>query len=387
MNCPKCGSSLSDGATFCPNCGSMLGGAPASQSPFQPQPDYQKQSRPGFQQQSQSQSPFQQQSQSQSPFQQPQTGFQQQSKSPFEQQPQSQSPFQQQPQTGFQQQPQSPFPQQSQPRPDFQQQSQTQSPFQQQPQTGFQPQSHSPFQSQPQSPFQQQSQSPFQQQPQPDFQSSGSSYYNYPAPKKKSKKPLIIGIAAGVVALIAIVLLVIFVVLPAFNGGSEGEKGGAPVTNEQEAGNVHDSVDSVIDEMNDSTDKLIAGEFSADAYDEWLDAFGDLAPEDAREAFIEDVADDTSIEEFGAALEYMDLELVFDQGEELSSSELDDINDELADAGSSAEATSGYYVSLELTATLLEDMNGYDAGETQSETRDEGDLYIIEVDGSWYLWY
>ncbi len=357
MNCPKCGSSLSDGATFCPNCGSMLGGAPASQSPFQPQSDYQKQSRPGFQQQSQS--PFQQQPQSQSPFQQqPQTGFQQQSQSPF--QSQSQSPFQQQ----------------SQPRPDFQQQ----------PQTGFQQQSQSPFQSQPQSPFQQQSQSPFQQQPQPDFQSSGSSYYNYPAPKKKSKKPLIIGIAAGVVALIAIVLLVIFVVLPAFNGGSEGEKGGAPVTNEQEAGNVHDSVDSVIDEMNDSTDKLIAGEFSADAYDEWLDAFGDLAPEDAREAFIEDAGDDTGIEEFGAALEYMDLELVFDQGEELSSGELDDINAELADAGSSAEATSGYHVSLEVTATLLEDMNGHDAGETESQTQDESDLYVIEVDGSWYLW-
>ena len=369
MNCPKCGSSLSDGATFCPNCGSMLGGAPASQSPFQPQSDYQKQSRPGFQQQPQSQSPFQQQ---------PQTGFQQQPKSPFEQQAQSQSPFQQQPQ--------SPFQQQSQPRPDFQQQPQTQSPFQQQPQTGFQQQSQSPFQSQPQSPFQQQSQSPFQQQPQPDFQSSGSSYYNYPAPKKKSKKPLIIGIAAGVVALIAIVLLVIFVVLPAFNGGSEGEKGGASVTNEQEAGNVHDSVDSIIDEMNDSTDKLIAGEFSADAYDEWLDAFGDLAPEDAREAFIEDAGDDTGIEEFGAALEYMDLELVFDQGEELSSSELDDINEELADAGSSAEATSGYHVSMEMTATLLEDMNGYDAGETESQTQDESNLYVIEVDGSWYLW-
>ena len=382
MNCPKCGSSLSDGATFCPNCGSMLGGAPASQSPFQPQSDYQKQSRPGFQQQSQS--PFQQQPQSQSPFQQPQTGFQQQSKSPFEQQPQSQSPFQQQPQTGFQQQSQSPF--QSQSQSPFQQQSQPRPDFQQQPQTGFQQQSQSPFQSQPQSPFQQQSQSPFQQQPQPDFQSSGSSYYNYPAPKKKSKKPLIIGIAAGVVALIAIVLLVIFVVLPAFNGGSEGEKGGAPVTNEQEAGNVHDSVDSVIDEMNDSTDKLIAGEFSADAYDEWLDAFGDLAPEDAREAFIEDAGDDTGIEEFGAALEYMDLELVFDQGEELSSSELDDINEELADAGSSAEATSGYHVSLEVTATLLEDMNGHDAGETESQTQDESDLYVIEVDGSWYLW-
>ena len=358
MNCPKCGSSLSDGATFCPNCGSMLGGAPASQSPFQPQSDYQKQSRPGFQQQSQS--PFQQQPQSQSPFQQPQTGFQQQSKSPFEQQPQSQPPFQQQPQTGFQQQSQSPF------------QSQSQSPFQQQ--------------SQPRPPFQQQPQTGFQQQPQPDFQSSGSSYYNYPAPKKKSKKPLIIGIAAGVVALIAIVLLVIFVVLPAFNGGSEGEKGGAPVTNEQEAGNVHDSVDGIIDEMNDSTDKLIAGEFSADAYDEWLDAFGDLAPEDAREAFIEDAGDDTGIEEFGAALEYMDLELVFDQGEELSSSELDDINEELADAGSSAEATSGYHVSLEVTATLLEDMNGHDAGETESQTQDESDLYVIEVDGSWYLW-
>ena len=353
MNCPKCGSSLSDGATFCPNCGSMLGGAPASQSPFQPQSDYQKQSRPGFQQQPQSQSPFQQQ---------PQSPFQQQSqpRPDFQQQPQTQSPFQQQPQT--------------------------QSPFQQQPQTGFQQQSQSPFQSQPQSPFQQQSQSPFQQQPQPDFQSSGSSYYNYPAPKKKSKKPLIIGIAAGVVALIAIVLLVIFVVLPAFNGGSEGEKGGASVTNEQEAGNVHDSVDSIIDEMNDSTDKLIAGEFSADAYDEWLDAFGDLAPEDAREAFIEDAGDDTGIEEFGAALEYMDLELVFDQGEELSSSELDDINEELADAGSSAEATSGYHVSMEMTATLLEDMNGYDAGETESQTQDESNLYVIEVDGSWYLW-
>ena len=382
MNCPKCGSSLSDGATFCPNCGSMLGGAPASQSPFQPQSDYQKQSRPGFQQQSQS--PFQQQPQSQSPFQQPQTGFQQQSKSPFQQQPQA--GFQQQSQAGFQQQSQSPFGQQPQTQSPFQQQSQPRPGFQQQPQTGFQQQSQSPFQSQPQSPFQQQSQSPFQQQPQPDFQSSGSSYYNYPAPKKKSKKPLIIGIAAGVVALIAIVLLVIFVVLPAFNGGSEGEKGGAPVTNEQEAGNVHDSVDSVIDEMNDSTDKLIAGEFSADAYDEWLDAFGDLAPEDAREAFIEDAGDDTGIEEFGAALEYMDLELVFDQGEELSSGELDDINAELADAGSSAEATSGYHVSLEVTATLLEDMNGHDAGETESQTQDESDLYVIEVDGSWYLW-
>lgn len=358
MICPKCGNSLPEGAAFCPSCGSTLGDASAPQSSFQ-----QPASQSPFQSTSQSQSPFQPQGQSQPPFQ------QSASQSPFQPQGQSQSPFQQQASS------------------DFQQQSKGQSPFQ--------PQSPSSFQSQGQSPFQQQAPSGFQASnpggpndpsSQSYYQPSGSGYFNDPAPKKKSKKPLIIGVVAGVVALIAIVLLVIFVVLPAFSGGSEGEKGGAPVTSEQKADGVHDSVDGIIDEMNDSTDKLIAGKFSTDAYDEWIDVIGDLAPKDAREAFIDGAGDETGIEELGVLLDYMDMEIVFDQGEELSSSELDDINDELADAGSSAEATSGYNVSMEMTATLLEDMNGFEAGETQSETQDESDLYIIEIDGSWYLW-
>ena len=41
---------------------------------------------------------------------------------------------------------------------------------------------------------------------------------------------------------------------------------------------------------------------------------------------------------------------------------------------------------MDMTMTLLEDMNGYEAGETESQNQDESGIKAIEVDGAWYVW-
>ena len=95
----------------------------------------------------------------------------------------------------------------------------------------------------------------------------------------------------------------------------------------------------------------------------------------------------SGVDSFGALLDYVDMEVAFEVGDELSSSELDDLNSTFADdAGVDVEVTSGYHLSMEMTMTLLEDMNGYEAGETESQTQDVSGAYAIEIDGAWYVW-
>ena len=95
----------------------------------------------------------------------------------------------------------------------------------------------------------------------------------------------------------------------------------------------------------------------------------------------------SGVDSFGALLDYVDMEVAFEVGDELSSSELDDLNSTFSDdAGVDVEVTSGYHLSMEMTMTLLEDMNGYEAGETESQTQDVSGAYAIEIDGAWYVW-
>ena len=253
---------------------------------------------------------------------------------------------------------------------------------------------------------QQPSQQGYQQMPQPSYPGPAPSYFGEPVPQKKSKTPLIIGIVAGVVALIAIALLVVFVVLPAVNGGSGDEKGDAPVANEQkvdeeEPKGVHSSAEAIAEEMTRGFQGAIDDGFSSDSLSDWMDGVLDLMPEDVLEAALDESGMSRSefrdymgemfassgVDSFGALLDYVDMEVAFEVGDELSSSELDDLNSTFSDdAGVDVEVTSGYHLSMEMTMTLLEDMNGYEAGETESQTQDVSGAYAIEIDGAWYVW-
>ena len=151
--CPYCGKPVEDSASFCMNCGASLLSSPAEQQPYG--------------QQSYSQQPYGQQPYGQQPY----------SQQPYGQQPYSQQPYGQQP---------------------YGQQPYGQQPYDQQP-YGQQPYGQQPYGQQPygQQPYGQQ---PYNQQP----------YGQQTAVKQKTAgsklAPRIIGILAGVAAVVALVV-------------------------------------------------------------------------------------------------------------------------------------------------------------------------------------
>ena len=245
-----------------------------------------------------------------------------------------------------------------------------------------------------------------QPQPEPQPQPGPQPEYGFPTQpasplspaSKKSKTPLIIGIVAGVVVLVAAVLVTIFLVLPALSGGSDAKKDSGP----KAPADVHASADAVAEELTSGVDDLISDGFSANALAGGMDRLLELVPEDASDALLDEVGlsrddlreglDDVTNSMMGLGdvsliLDYFDIEMTFEVGDEMSERELDEVNDTFAEIGADdVEATSGYQLSAEMSMTALEDMYGIDEGDTESESVDETGIYAIEVDGSWYVW-
>ena len=226
------------------------------------------------------------------------------------------------------------------------------------------------------------------------FPLPGQAPFPGPTPEK-SKKPLVIGIIVGAVALAAVVLVVFLLVIPGLSTGSEE----SPDVKAQV--NVHESAEAVCDELTRGANDLIAGGVGPDALEDGLDLLVELVPEEAavyvskvglsHESLIEgfDRAADQMMgySNVFALLEYADVEVSFEVGAELGHSELTRINNYFFRIGAGGvEATAGYRLDVELSVTALEDTGSHEKGESYLETPDDTGIYAIEVNGSWYVW-
>lgn len=185
-------------------------------------------------------------------------------------------------------------------------------------------------------------------------------------------------LAVGVVAIVAIVLAVTGV----FGGGKRGS-----------AESVADSVESVYND-------LLSSDLDSDAWARFSNGLVDLMHDDAVRAGMEQMGYDSE-EEFGedlggalgsamsyasGALDMVDLSIEVEVGDHMSASEISSMNDNLDYMGLDLEIEDAYELEATMTATLLEDFGGYEAGETQSQNMGTTGLSAVEIDGSWYLW-
>lgn len=185
-------------------------------------------------------------------------------------------------------------------------------------------------------------------------------------------------LAVGVVAIVAIVLAVTGV----FGGGKRGS-----------AESVADSVESVYRD-------LLSSDLDSDAWARFSNGLVDLMHDDAVRAGMEQMGYDSE-EEFGedlggalgsamsyasGALDMVDLSIEVEVGDHMSASEISSMNDNLDYMGLDFEIEDAYELDASITATLLEDYGGYEAGETQSQDMGSTGLSAVEIDGSWYLW-
>ena len=204
------------------------------------------------------------------------------------------------------------------------------------------------------------------------------------------------------VAAVATLALCSVVMLPGCGGTQQPS---APATGgEQEeqpqVDPVHSSAESIAAEVTESFAPVVDAGFSSDAVNEWMGGILDLMPPDLIDAALEesgmsrsefsdymgDMFSSSGVESLGPVLEYMDMDIVFSVGEAMDASDIDEINDLLDDAGVGSEVSSGYKLSMEITAMLLEDMGGMAAGESQTQSQDESGFAAIEIDGAWYVW-
>lgn len=227
---------------------------------------------------------------------------------------------------------------------------------------------------------------------QPPAGQPGGAYYQGTAPQQgpvmpavqPAKRPfhvtrgMTIGIlAVGVVAIVAIVLAL---------GGIFG--GG------------HGSAQSIADSVESAFTDLIASDLEGDDWERFGLDIVSLMPEEAVEASIdmqgydsrEDFAEYMG-ESMGSSLSYartyldmVDLSFEIEVGGRLDSDEIDSMNDSLDGLGVDLEVEEAYELEGSITATLLEDFGGYEAGESESSDMGYIGMCAVKIGGSWYLW-
>lgn len=191
----------------------------------------------------------------------------------------------------------------------------------------------------------------------------------------RSKKGLIIGI----VAVVAVVAVVIFGVTQCIGG------------------NAHSSAEAVAESVESSFNRLVNDGFTSDAATAYADDMLNLMPSGVVDAVLdetgatrEELLDELGSsldfgEDIGEALNKIDYSVTVTVGDSLSESTISSFNSTFEEAGLSIEATNGYELDVTLRMTLKEDYSGSPAGTSHSETM--SGLTVIQVDGSWYLWW
>ena len=189
-----------------------------------------------------------------------------------------------------------------------------------------------------------------------------------PPQKSKGKTGLIVALVAAV----AVVALAIWGIVSCVGGGGHG------------------SAQAVADGVNSAVNTVIDGDFSADAIQKGMNGLIDLMPQEAVENSLaqqgmtrEDLDDEMSTmlgsaDQLSAVASLADIKFSTSVGAPLDSDELASVNEDLAEAGMSANVTEGNHISFSIEASAL--------GQTQSQDMDESGLYAINIDGSWYLW-
>lgn len=195
------------------------------------------------------------------------------------------------------------------------------------------------------------------------------------ASARRSKKGLVIGI----VAVVAVVAMVIFGVTQCIGG------------------NAHSSAEAVAESVESSFNRLINDGFTSDAATAYADDMLNLMPPGVVDAVLdetgatrEELLDELGSsldfgEDIGEALNKIDYSVTVTVGDSLSESTISSLNSTFEEAGLSIEATNGYELDVTLRMTLKEDYSGSPAGTSHSETL--SGLTVIQVDGSWYLWW
>lgn len=191
----------------------------------------------------------------------------------------------------------------------------------------------------------------------------------------RSKKGLIIGIVAAV----AVVAVVIFGVTQCIGG------------------NAHSSAEAVAESVESSFNSLVNDGFTSEAAATYADDMLNLMPPSAvnyaldeqgvtRDELLDELGSSFAFGEYvGSMLDKIDFDITVTVGDSLSESTISSLNSTFEEAGLSIEATNGYELDVTMRMTLKEDYSGSPAGTSHSETL--SGLTVIQVDGSWYLWW
>ena len=211
-----------------------------------------------------------------------------------------------------------------------------------------------------------------------------------PPQKPKSKTGLIVAIV--VVAVVVVVGLAVWgiVSLVGTQNSSQTVTEGSLGSAQMVPDGPHSSAQKVADGVDSAMDTIIDGDFSADATQRGMDDLVDLMPQEAVDHELaeqgmtrDDLRDEMSSalgdpDELSSVASLADIEFSATVGAPLDSDELADVNEELAEAGMSANVTDGNHISYSMEISAL--------GQSDSQDMEESGLYAINIDGSWYLW-
>ena len=211
----------------------------------------------------------------------------------------------------------------------------------------------------------------------PDFNQPVS----YPAPPAKKSFHVTRGMTIGIlVAAVVAIAVIIFAVTGLFRGAGAN------------------SPEGVADRIESMYENLLSSDFDEAAFTDLGNDMFDLLPPQMVDDAVESSgygsrqeAAEAIGESYGYAFTYVDgltdyFEFTVDieLGDEIDDYQLDSVNYALEEYG--LEATRGYLLDGEMTATLTQDYMGMEAG--WSDTTDMGStgIGIVEIDGSWYMW-
>lgn len=206
---------------------------------------------------------------------------------------------------------------------------------------------------------------------------------------KQPKKPFHVsrGMTIGILALAVIAVVVIVLSLTGvFGGGS---------TN---------SPEGIADRTETLYNDLMNSDFDADAFTQFGTGLLDMMPSEvvdemvdvqgysSRQELAEYVGDTIggTLSSYGsmisAYLDYFTISVDVSLGDQLDSSEIDDLNSEFSYNGFDLTVTEGYELDGSVTVTLNEDIAGYSAGEEISQDMGSLGMYAVKIGNSWYIW-
>lgn len=209
--------------------------------------------------------------------------------------------------------------------------------------------------------------------------------YGAGQPARAAKSPIV------KVAVIAVAVIVVLIVVAAF----AGKAGGGGAASEQE----------VCGKLGSSFQQLCDDKFSSESIVNTVRDMADLMPPETIDAQVKEEGYESLDEMLGdgegelssmfSSDYYSSLSGYFDAfdfsisckpGDALEQSELDEVNESLARYNCEKQADKGYEIIGDMTFTATSENDyGIDVGASKTGSEEMG-MYVIEIDGEWYLW-